>query len=103
MTHGNASRNSRTIFRLLTRAISCRSKKSIAIGARRAARLFASFADQNLFHEPLLFQPEQAIVRPGMRMLERRLVRQPDAMPALLINVKVERHTCLPQRFGEHQ
>src|SRR5205809_8134710 len=35
MTQGNASKNSKTLFRLLARAISCRSKKSIAIVGRR--------------------------------------------------------------------
>ena len=36
-----------------------------------------------------------------MRMLERRLVRQPDPVSSSLINVQIERHTDTAQRASE--
>src|SRR5580765_5732249 len=68
----------------------------------------ACSADRNvrnppLLHEPMLLQPEHTITRPRMGIRERRFVVKPDAMPALVVNMKIERHARLAQRSREHQ
>src|SRR5690348_5460278 len=57
----------------------------------------------SLFHESLLPQPEQTVVCPGMRMRERRLVGESQAVPALLIDVQVKGHMIFSQGFRKHQ
>src|SRR5258706_3569363 len=52
-------------------------------------------------HELLLLQPKQAIARPGMNLGKRRFVSQPDSVPALLIDMQIERHAGFSQRGGE--
>src|SRR5665213_3751888 len=56
-----------------------------------------------LIHKISGFEPEQTIIRPRMRMIEWRLVRQAHAVSALFINLQRERHMVFPQRSGEHQ
>src|SRR5438477_3846447 len=98
MTHGSATRNSRTILRPVARASSCRSKKSSGILA--GSRLVRAHSWTSL-HESLLLEPEQKIICPGMNAGKRWFVAQPDSMPAFLINVQIERHARLAQRGGE--
>ena len=54
-------------------------------------------------HKPLLLQPEQAGVRPRMRMCERGVVVESQTVPVFLVDVQIKRHAGLPQRLGEHQ
>src|SRR5450759_1730558 len=76
-------------------------KSNCPISELRHRRLAALFA--NSLHKPLLLQPEQAVVRPRMRMCERGVVVESQTVPALLVDVQIKRHAGLPQRLGEHQ
>src|SRR5262245_28454849 len=54
-------------------------------------------------HEPLLFEPEDQIARPGVHVLKRWLVLQPDAMRALLVDMQIKWHTVALQSGREFQ
>ena len=56
-----------------------------------------------IIHETLLFQPEQTVARPRMRIRKWGFVFQSHAMPAFLVDVQVKRHVIFPQRLGEQQ
>ena len=59
--------------------------------------------DAGSVRKAALFQPEQAVAGPRMRMRKRRLVLQTHAVPAFFVDMQVERNMVFAQRLGEQQ
>ena len=54
-------------------------------------------------YKAVSFEPKKEVVGPRMNLHKRRFVAQPHAVPAFLVDVKVERYLVALQSKGEIQ